>query len=43
MKIDMGNRDLPGNRSDCLVIPLLKHNRLTQSAEAVNEATGGRL
>jgi leucyl aminopeptidase len=43
MKIDIGNRDLPGNKSDCLVIPLLKHNRLTQSAEIVNDATGGRL
>ena len=43
MKIDIGNRDILANRSDCLAIPLLKHNRLTQSAELVNEATGGRL
>jgi leucyl aminopeptidase len=43
MKIDIGNKDILANRSDCLAIPLLNHNRLTQSAELVNEATGGQL
>ena len=42
MKTDIGNRDLLKNRSDCLVVPVLKHNRLTGSARLVDEATGGR-
>ena len=42
MKTDIGKRDLLKNRSDCLVIPVLKHNRLTESAKLLNEVTGGR-
>ncbi len=38
MKIDIGNKDILTNRSDCLAIPLLKQNRLTESAGIVNDA-----
>ena len=43
MKIDIGSKDILANRSDCLAIPLLKQNRLTESAGIVNDASGGQL